>query len=129
VSTSAKQEEIEIDIRELCEKNLSRPVRMLFTEPIVLLISIYMAFIYGLLYLFLTFYPIVFQGIHEFTPGVGGLPFFGMILGEFLSGMYMIVLQPGYNRKLAANNGVPLPEWRLPPVIVGGVSFAIGLFW
>lgn len=60
----AKQEEIEVDLRELIEKNLSRPMRMLFTEPIVLLISIYMAFIYGLLYLFLTFYPIVFQQIY-----------------------------------------------------------------
>lgn len=38
----------------------------------------------------------------------------------------MIILQPAYNRKLAANNDVPIPEWRLPPVIVGGVSFAIG---
>lgn len=125
----AKQEEIEVDLRELLEKNLSRPMRMLFTEPIVLLISIYMAFIYGLLYLFLTFYPIVFQQIHGFNAGVGGLPFFGMILGEMLSGVYMIILQPGYNRKLAANNNMPIPEWRLPPVIVGGVSFAIGLFW
>jgi MFS transporter, DHA1 family, multidrug resistance protein len=30
----AKQEEIEIDLRELLEKNLSRPMRMLFTEPV-----------------------------------------------------------------------------------------------
>ena len=74
----AKQEEIEIDFRELVEKNLSRPLRMLFTEPIVLLLSIYMAFIYGLLYLFLTFYPIVFEEIHGFNQGVAGLPFLGM---------------------------------------------------
>ncbi|EMF16678.1 major facilitator superfamily [Sphaerulina musiva SO2202] len=125
----AKQEEIEIDLRELIEKNLSRPMRMLFTEPIVFLLSIYMAFIYGLLYLFLTFYPIVFQQIYGFSPGVGGLPFFGMILGEIFAGIFMIILQPAYNRKLAANNDVPIPEWRLPPVIVGGVSFAIGLLW
>lgn len=38
----AKQEEIEINLRELVEKNLGRPMRMLFTEPIVLLLSIYM---------------------------------------------------------------------------------------
>lgn len=97
----AKQEEIEVDLRELLEKNVSRPLRLLFTEPIILAISIYMAFVYGLLYLFLTFYPIVFQGIHGFNAGVGGvcaehpavlrrqlltvyfqLPFFGMILGR-----------------------------------------------
>lgn len=125
----AKQEEIEIDIRELLEKNLSRPIRMLFTEPIVLLISIYMAFIYGLLYLFLTFYPIVFQQIHGFNQGVGGLPYFGIIIGELLAGLVVVLMQPGYNKKLAANNNVPIPEWRLPIAIVGGVLFAIGLFW
>lgn len=57
----AKQEEIEVDIQELAKKNLSRPLRLLFTEPIVLLLSIYTAFIYGLLYTFLTDHPIVFQ--------------------------------------------------------------------
>jgi DHA1 family multidrug resistance protein-like MFS transporter len=125
----AKQEEIEIDFNELITKNFSRPMRILFTEPIVLLLSIYMAFIYGLLYLFMTAYPIVFQRIHGMSGGVGGLPYFGMVIGMILAGIYIVLTQPSYNRKLAANNGVPIPEWRLPPVIVGGVSFAIGLFW
>jgi DHA1 family multidrug resistance protein-like MFS transporter len=125
----AKQEEIEIDFRELITKNFSRPMRLLFTEPIVLLISIYMAFIYGLLYLFLTAYPIVFQRIHHMSPGVGGLPYFGMIIGMLLAGIFVILQQPAYNKKLVANNNVPIPEWRLPPVIIGGVSFAIGLLW
>ena len=62
--------------------------------------SIYMAFIYGLLYLFLTFYPIVFQQIHGFNEGVGGLPFLGMITGELLAGAYIITIQPSYNKKL-----------------------------
>lgn len=35
----AKQEEIEVDFRELMTKNFSRPLRILFTEPIVLLLS------------------------------------------------------------------------------------------
>ncbi|KAI9678145.1 MAG: hypothetical protein M1817_006089 [Caeruleum heppii] len=125
----AKQEEIEVDFRELVEKNFSRPLRLLFTEPIVLLLSIYMSFIYGLLYLFLTAYPLVFQQIHGFSGGVGGLPFFGMIVGQLSAGVYVLILQPSYMRKLEANNNIPIPEWRLPPVIVGGISFAIGLFW
>ena len=125
----AKQEEIEVDFRELVSKNFSRPLRILVTEPIVLLLSIYMAFIYGLLYLFLTAYPIVFQQIHGFSAGVGGLPYFGMILGMLFAGFLMILDQPRYAKKLAANNNVPIPEWRLPPVIAGGASFAAGLFW
>ena len=125
----AKQEEIEVDFRELLEKNLARPIKLLFLEPIVLSLSIYMAFIYGLLYLFMTAYPIVFQQIHGFNKGVGGLPYFGMIIGELLGGVAILITQPWYNRKLDANNGVPVPEWRLPPAIFGGVAFSAGLFW
>jgi DHA1 family multidrug resistance protein-like MFS transporter len=125
----AKQEEIEVDLRELAEKNFSRPIRMLISEPIVLLISLYMAFIYGLLYLFLTAYPLVFQGVHKMNPGVGGLPFFGMILGQLTAGVFIAIRQPGYNRKLKANNDWPIPEWRLPEVIIGGCCFSVGLFW
>lgn len=125
----AKQEEIEVDFRELITKNFSRPLRLLFTEPIVFLLSIYMSFIYGLLYLFLTAYPIAFQQIRGWSGGVGGLPFFGMILGQITAGIYILLTQPAYQRKLAANNNIPVPEWRLPPVIVGGAAFAAGLFW
>lgn len=125
----AKQEEIEVDFGELLQKNFRRPLKILFTEPIVLSLSIYMAFLYGLLYLFLTAYPIVFQQIHGFGKGVSGLPYLGIITGEFLGGIFIMLTQPWYNRKLDANNDIPIPEWRLPPAIVGSVAFAAGLFW
>jgi MFS transporter, DHA1 family, multidrug resistance protein len=125
----AKQEEIEVDFRELIERNFSRPLRMLVTEPIVLLLSLYMAFIYGLLYLFLTAYPLIFQGKYHMSDGVGFLPLFGMIVGELCAGALMIIRQPSYRRKLAANNNMPIAEWRLPEMIAGGVAFACGLFW
>ncbi|OAA67187.1 major facilitator superfamily transporter multidrug resistance [Niveomyces insectorum RCEF 264] len=125
----ARQEEIEVDFKELINKNFSRPMRLLFLEPIVTLLSIYMAFVYGILYLFLTAYPFVFQKVHHMSPGIGGLPFFGMITGQLFAGVSMLLQQPWYNRKLKANNNVPIPEWRLPSVIVGGVAFTGGIFW
>lgn len=125
----AKQEEIEIDLKELLQKNFTRPMRLLFLEPIVTLISIYMAFIYGLLYLFLTAYPLVFQGIHHFNAGQSGLAFVGMVTGQLIAGITVLCMQPSYQRKLSANNGVPVPEWRLPIVIAGGVAFTGGIFW
>jgi DHA1 family multidrug resistance protein-like MFS transporter len=125
----AKQEEIEIDFAELVKKNFSRPLRMLFGEPIVLALSVYTSFVYGLLYLFFTAYPLAFQQIHGFSPGESGLTFFGMILGQLVAGGLVILQQPWYNRKLAANGGVPVPEWRLPSMIAGGVSFCAGIFW
>ncbi|KAL9088164.1 MAG: hypothetical protein Q9165_006291 [Trypethelium subeluteriae] len=125
----AKQEEVEVDLRQLISKNVSRPLRILFTEPIVLLVTIYMSFLYGLLYLFLTAYALVFQRVHGFTPGVAGLPYFGFIAGELIGFVCVVAMNPAYIRKLDANRNVPVPEWRLPLVMAGGISFTIGLFW
>ncbi|TVY36221.1 putative transporter [Lachnellula occidentalis] len=124
-----RYDEVEVDMRELLTNNLTRPLRLLFLEPLILLLSIYLAFIYGFLYLFLTAYPIVFQQIHGMSQGVGGLPYLAMVFGMFLAGFTIILTQPWYQRKLAENNGVVIPEWRLPPVIFGGIIFAIGVFW
>ncbi|RYN21038.1 putative transporter [Alternaria arborescens] len=125
----AKQEEIEVDFKELIIKNVSRPMRILFTEPIVLLITIYMSFIYGLLYLFLTAYALVFQGVYGWSAGIGGLAYFGMVAGEVIAFIIIVCDNPRYVRKLEANNNIPVPEWRLPISMVGGVLFAGGLFW
>ena len=125
----ARQDELEIDFRELVTKNIARPFRLLFTELICFLISIYMAFIYGLCYAFLEAYPIIFQGVHGMSPGVGGLTFVGLIIGELFGAVFVFSLQKSYTRKLQANDNVPIPEWRLPPCIVGGIAFSGGLFW
>lgn len=101
----AKQEEVEVDFHELLTNNFSRPTRLLST--------IYMSFIYGLLYVFLSAYPIVFQGVYGMDLGVGGLPFFGLVVGQLLAGLYILLIQGQYNRKLVANHNVPIPEWRL----------------
>ena len=122
----AKQEEVEVDLMELVSKNVSRPLRILFTEPIVLLVTLYMAFLYGLLYLFLTAYALVFQEVHGYNPGVAGLPYFGFIIGEMIGFICVVIMNPAYVRKLNANNNVPVPEWRLPLVMAGGFSFTIG---
>ena len=125
----ARQDEVELDFDELITVNFSRPFRMLFTEPIVFLVTLYMSFIYGLMYALLAAYPVVFQGIHGMNLGVGSLPFIGLIVGEFLGGVYTLLGQKSYTRKLMNNDNVPIPEWRLPPAIVGGVAFTLGLFW
>lgn len=124
----AKQEEVEVDLKELLTKNVSRPMRILFTEPIVLLITIYMSFLYGLLYLFLTAYSLVFEGVYGFNAGVAGLPYFGFITGEIIGFICVVLMNPGYARKLEQNNDIPVPEWRLPLVMAGGISFTIGMF-
>ncbi|KAL4867172.1 hypothetical protein BDV12DRAFT_210058 [Aspergillus spectabilis] len=125
----ARQDEVEIDFKELLVVNFSRPLRMLFTDPIIFLVTLYTSFIYGLMYALLAAYPVVFQGIHGMNLGVGSLPFIGLMIGEFLAGAYALFGQRSYVRKLIANDDMPVPEWRLPPATVGGTAFTIGIFW
>ncbi|PLB52212.1 synaptic vesicle transporter [Aspergillus steynii IBT 23096] len=124
----AKQDEVEVDFKELLRNNFMRPIKMLISEPILLLISLYISFIYGLMYALLGAYPVVFQGVYGMNMGVGGLAFIGLIIGELVGGVYILILQSSYARKLAANGDKPIPEWRLPPAIVGAVAFTGGMF-
>lgn len=121
------EEEI-IDFKDLVQKHLFLPLKLLFLEPIVLLITIYTAFIYGILYLFLEAYPIVFSELRGFTPALATLPYIGLILGVLIGALIVVAFEPRYNRKLKANGGMPVPEQRLLPMMVGAVLFPIGLF-
>ena len=125
----AHHDRIEVDAKELVDKYFTRPLKMLITEPIIFLVSLYMSFIYGLVYCLLEAYPYVFEKIYGFNPGVGGLPFIGLIIGQVLGVSFILSGHPAYVRKLVRNNNVPVPEWRLTPTLLGAPIFAIGIFW
>ncbi|KAE8371858.1 major facilitator superfamily domain-containing protein [Aspergillus bertholletiae] len=125
----AKQEVIKVDLQELIEKYFTRPLRMLITEPIILVVSLYMSFIYGLVYALLVAYPYVFESVYGMNPGLSGLTFFGLIIGQVLACGFVLSQQSLYVKKLIANKNVPIPEWRLPPAIIGAPVFTVGVFW
>lgn len=125
----APHDEFTLSIRDIVEKNLTRPIVMLVTEPILLFITIYNSFIYGMIYLFLTAYPLVFARGYKMAPGVAELPYFGLIIGQLLGGLFCIWYERIYNRKLEARGGKIRPEDRLPPMLVGAIAFPIGLLW
>lgn len=108
---------------------LSRPWILLFKEPIVLLLSIYMAIIYGTLYMLFAAFPIVYQQNRGWSTGIGGLSFLGIMVGMMFAVAYSIWDNKRYIRAEEANDGLAPPEARLPPALVGSVAIPIGLFW
>ncbi|KAI7155487.1 putative bicyclomycin resistance protein [Hortaea werneckii] len=125
----AEQEKLELDLSAVVRNYLTRPLRMLATEPIVLLVSMYMSFIYGLVYALLGAYPYVFAHVYGMPPGVRALPFLGLFLGVSLALVFILCQHKSYTRKLEENTGKVVPEWRLAPAILGAPVFTIGLFW
>lgn len=108
---------------------VSRPWVLLLREPIVLLLSIYMAIIYGTLYMMFAAFPIVYQQNRGWSEGVGGLAFIGVAVGMMGAIAYTIPDNNRYNRIADQNGGKAPPEARLPPSMIGSVCLPLGLFW
>jgi len=60
---------------------LIRLISLNFTEPMVFLLNLYIALIYGLLYIWFESFPIVFIGIYGFNLGEEGLAYLGLLVG------------------------------------------------
>lgn len=102
---------------------------MLLTEPMVLAIALYASFVFSLLYMTLEFFPIVYHQNRGWPLVTSTLPFIGLFIGVVAAMGVNLANQPRYYKAVEANNGNPVPEARLPPMVIGGVIFAIGLFW
>jgi len=126
-SLHAKHEEWVVTPRELAHKYLVRPFQMLYT-PILFCIALYSSFVYGILYANLGAFPVVFQEGRGWNPVIGALPFISVMIGVLLAAGANIANQGYFSRSLAENDERPLPEARLPPMMVGSVVFAAGLF-
>ncbi|TKY90053.1 hypothetical protein EX895_000051 [Sporisorium graminicola] len=107
---------------------LLRPWLLLIYEPIVLLLSIYIAIIYGILYSLFGAFPIVFQKLRGWSPGIGGLAFLGVLVGMLGALAWIIFYEnPRYGRAHEKHGGFAPPEERLMPAMIGSVAIVIGL--
>lgn len=124
----SRAEEWDFSFRELLQKYLVRPFQMLLT-PICFLVALYAAFVYAILYSFLSAFPVEFQEERGWNQLVGNLPFLATLVG-ILVGAFVNVLssEKYYYKRWEQNNKRPVPEARLPPMMFGSIFFAGGLF-
>ncbi|CCM02927.1 uncharacterized protein FIBRA_05041 [Fibroporia radiculosa] len=115
--------------KHIFAKALVRPFQLFFHEPIIQLLGIYMAFIYGTLYLFLTTIDSIFEDTYHQSVGIAGLNYFALGVGlTGASQMNARLLDTIYKYFQARNGGVGKPEFRLPSMVPGTIVLPIGLF-
>ncbi|KAL6240839.1 hypothetical protein RBB50_012254 [Rhinocladiella similis] len=109
--------------------SLVRPFRLLGTQVIIQVLAIYMAYLYGLMYLVLSTFPTVWTEVYHEQTGVGGLNYISLGLGFFLGTQICAPINDRIYRKLKLrNNNVGKPEFRVPLMIPGAILVPIGLF-
>ncbi|KAL3427259.1 major facilitator superfamily transporter [Phlyctema vagabunda] len=110
--------------------SLTRPFKLLGTQIIVQVLALYMAYLYGLMYLVLSTFPALWENQYGEPVGIAGLNYISLGVGFFLGTQICAPIQDRIYRGLKArNNGVGKPEFRVPLMIPGALLIPVGLFW
>ncbi|KAK8029362.1 hypothetical protein PG991_006418 [Apiospora marii] len=109
---------------------LVRPTMLLIRSPVLLIMSLYVALVFGLMYLLMTTFTDVFEGHYGFTTATSGLAYLGLGVTLIVA---MVVFRTVGSRVLAARmeaEGVtrPRPEHRLILMIWFSPFVGLGLF-
>ncbi|KAI8936510.1 hypothetical protein NX059_006915 [Plenodomus lindquistii] len=119
----------EMKPKDVIMMSLIKPITLNFTEPIVFLLNLYIALIYGLLYIWFESFPLVFIEIYGFSLGTQGVAFLGILIGVLFALAIISAWNYYYLEKQFDDNGKVLPEKRLIPAMVGCFFVPICLFW
>ncbi|KAM0792068.1 hypothetical protein ACM66B_004773 [Microbotryomycetes sp. NB124-2] len=125
----ADLERADFSPKTLVTRTLGRPFIMLATEPILLLVTIYLSVVYGLLYATFSVFPIVWEQLRGFSAGLGGLIFIGVGIGTTIGAILNVIMQRHYRHIVPKWHGHPPPEERLYGAMTAGPILVVGLFW
>lgn len=106
-----------------------RPTKLLLLSPIVFSLSLYIAVLYGYLYLMFTTIPTVFEQVYAFSRGSLGLAYLGVGAGSIAGLVFQTACSDRLFHSLTSKHGgTPCPEYRLPPLFLSCWLIPISLF-
>ena len=128
----------EVEIRDVAfskrlARALYRPFLLTFSEPIIILIALYLTVIYIILFGFLNGYTFIFTETYGFTEGITGLSFLGIGVGLCFASLLVPLIHKWAKRDLAKiqeQGGTRLPpEFRLLFAMFGAPTIPISMLW
>ena len=99
-----------LPLRRLLIRAIQRPTRMLVRSPVILGVSLYMAMVYGVIYLLFVTFSTVFQEQYGFSVGVAGLSYLGIGIGMVFALFTMGKYNDSLVMRLSEKHGKPKPE-------------------
>ena len=121
----------DLSILQKVKQNSTRAVRILLTQPIVAIMSLYQAIIFSSLYSLYAQYETIWSNPpYNFDKTQVGLAYLGPATGFLIMAIISIVfIDKIYNYLARRNDDDGLPEYRLPLANVGALFLPISLFW
>ncbi|KAI6443371.1 hypothetical protein MCOR17_011424 [Pyricularia oryzae] len=123
----ARSEEQEQSFHSVIESCLARPAKMLFLEPILVLMSTYISVVFGLMYMFFIAYPMSFANERHWDQTSAGLTLLSILLGTILGGAIIILTVESKVSPDPANRRPQ--ENRLLLMMLGSFCLPAGMLW
>ncbi|KZP14003.1 MFS general substrate transporter [Athelia psychrophila] len=125
----AEHEKHDWSFKGVVNRTFLRPFIMLYKEPILVLTTLYLSFVYGLLYAMFDAVPIVFYELRGFSLGKTGLVFISFGLGAIGGSAINFYYSLQYAKLIPRWKGFPPPEERLYGAMIAGPALIVGAFW
>lgn len=116
------------DIKSMLKASSVKALHMLFTEPVVAAFGLWIAFCWGVTFLFLSVISITFTEKRGWSEGVSGLPYIALALGATLAWLAHHFQMRKYDRLTANPDAIVTPEARLYGAMFGAIWLPVGLF-
>jgi MFS transporter, DHA1 family, multidrug resistance protein len=118
-----------VTLAQMARITIVTPLRMLVTEPIVIMCTIYLGLNFAVVFQWFVSVPVVLNLVYDFSVRRAGLAFIGAIGGALLSSFTSIVLEH-FALFAKCKHGETLPiEARLYPAMLGSFLTSGSLFW
>ena len=124
-----------VSIGDMGRVTVIDPVKQLVAEPIVMLLSLYLCFNFGILFSWFIAVPAVLHLVYDFTVQQAGLAFISAIVGSLVAALTSIVIDRltiarlGQKSQDGSVMGMIDIEYRLIPAMIGGIGMTASLFW
>ncbi|EEA22509.1 hypothetical protein TMatcc_001357 [Talaromyces marneffei ATCC 18224] len=112
--------------KQLFMEACQRPLRMLFTNPVIFMVSIYIALVLGYAYILFTSFAFVFQQQYGFGEGTTGLLYFGIGIGMLVALVWMSRYSDRIFAQKERQMGRSKAEFRLIPLLYGTFFIPVG---
>lgn len=123
---------IEKSAGQLVGKELFRAFKLLFTDPIVIALALTTTYLFGLIFIYLEGYPLVYElgGTYSFNALQEGTMFLTGVGGAIFALATQPIQNYLYTRSARfTSNGKPCPEARLYTAVVAVWALPISIFW
>ncbi|KAF4976577.1 hypothetical protein FZEAL_6777 [Fusarium zealandicum] len=116
-----------VTLGEMAHITLFTPLKMLFTEPLVILVSLYLGLNFAIVFQWFISVPAALNAAYAFNVKQAGLAFFSAVGGVVLALVSSSLLEALFSRK--RKHGMESIEKRLIPAMFGSFLVAGSLFW